>query len=82
LLTCKDFLSWLNDYLDETADAETREQVKEHITNCPNCWVVYNTTKKTVEVYKGVEPQPVPEALREKLVALIQARCAKKTAGA
>ena len=78
MLTCKDFLGWLNDYLDQTADAETRQQVQEHITNCPNCWVVYNTTKKTVEVYKGMEAQPVPETLRKKLTELIQARCGKK----
>ena len=53
MLTCKDFLGWLNDCLDNTADAETKAQVQKHVANCPNCWVVYDTTKKTLEIYKG-----------------------------
>jgi predicted anti-sigma-YlaC factor YlaD len=82
LLTCKEFLGWLNDCLDNTADAETKAQVQKHVSNCPNCWVVYDTTKKTLDVYKGdayrSEPQPVPDSLKAKLLAAIQGRCAAK----
>ena len=77
MLTCKDFLAWLNDYLDETADEEVKAQVKEHITNCMNCWVVYDTTKKTLQVYKGMEPKEVPEALRAKLLEALSKKCCK-----
>ena len=75
MLSCKEFLGWLNEYLDETADAQVRAEVEHHVTNCPNCWVVYNTTKKTLEIYKGQEPQEVPEALRAKLLEAIQRKC-------
>jgi len=81
LLTCKDFLGWLNDYLDETADDEVKLQVKEHITNCANCWVVYDTTKKTLQVYKGMEPREVPEPLRAKLLDALQKKCGKAGGG-
>ena len=77
MLTCKEFLGWLNDYLDETADEEVKAQVKEHITNCPNCWVVCDTTKKTLQVYKGMEAREVPEPLRAKLLEAIQKKCGK-----
>ena len=77
MLTCKDFLGWLNDYLDETADEEVKAQVKEHITNCVNCWVVYDTTKKTLQVYKGMEPKEVPDALRAKLLEALSMKCGK-----
>mgnify|MGYP003382889803 FL=1 len=77
MLTCKDFLAWLNDYLDETADEEVKAQVKEHITNCVNCWVVYDTTKKTLQVYKGMEPKEVPDALRAKLLEALSKKCGK-----
>jgi predicted anti-sigma-YlaC factor YlaD len=82
LLTCKDFLGWLNDCLDNTADAETKEQVQKHVANCPNCWVVFDTTKKTLDVYKGDgyrgEAQPVPDSLKAKLLAAIQGRCGSR----
>ncbi|MEZ5353847.1 MAG: zf-HC2 domain-containing protein [Bryobacteraceae bacterium] len=82
MLSCKDFLGWLNDYLDDTADPGIREHLQEHVTSCPNCWVIFDTTKKTIQVYKGMEPRPLPEALHDRLIAAIEKTCtAKKAAG-
>jgi anti-sigma factor (TIGR02949 family) len=72
LLTCKDFLSALNEYLDETEDRELRREVEEHIKECPNCWVVFDTTKKTLKVFKGVEPQDIPEDVHSRLMNRLQ----------
>lgn len=72
LLTCKDFLNELNEYLDETSDSDIRRRVEEHISECPNCWVVFDTTKKTLKVYKGLEPQPIPEDVHARLMAALE----------
>ena len=61
LLTCKQFLQELNDYLDEAVDVELRRRIETHITECPNCFVILDTTKKTIQVYKGMKPQVLPE---------------------
>ena len=55
MLTCKDFLSELSAYLDEQTDAELKAKIEKHVTECPNCWVVADTTKKTIKVYKGMD---------------------------
>jgi len=78
LLTCKDFLRELNDYLDETCDPALRQELKRHINECPNCWVVLDTSKKTLKVYKGMEPQEVPSGVHERLMAAVQKRIAAK----
>jgi anti-sigma factor RsiW len=75
LLTCKDFLSELNDYLDQTTDPEIRRRVEEHISECPNCWVVLDTTKKTLQVFKGMEPQEIPADVHDRLMAALQRKC-------
>ena len=54
MLTCKDFLHELSEYLDESIDAETRAKLDRHISGCPNCWVIADTTKKTIQIYKGM----------------------------
>jgi predicted anti-sigma-YlaC factor YlaD len=77
LLTCKDFLSALNEYLDETEDAEIRKEVEAHIKECPNCWVVFNTTQRTLKVFKGIEPQEIPEDVHSKLMDRLQERIRK-----
>jgi predicted anti-sigma-YlaC factor YlaD len=74
LLTCKDFLSALNEYLDETEDAELRREVERHINECPNCWVVFDTTKKTLRVFKGVDLYPLPEDVHRRLMERLHQR--------
>ena len=81
LLSCKQFLTELNDYLDEETSVEERGRLQSHINECPNCWVVVDTTRKTMRVYKGVEPQTVPEEVSERLMAALQRKMAEKRGG-
>jgi len=78
LLTCKDFLSELSDYLDETIDAELRSKLERHITECPNCWVVADTTRKTIQIYKGMEPCSIPADVEGRLMKALEAKIAAK----
>lgn len=78
LLTCKQFLTELNAYLDEETSPDERARLQSHINECPNCWVVVDTTQKTLRVYKGVEPQTVPEDVSERLMAALKKKMAEK----
>jgi anti-sigma factor RsiW len=78
LLTCKDFLRELSDYLDESLDAEIRAKLEKHITECPNCWVIADTTRKTIRIYKGMEPQSVPAEIESRLMAALEKKIAAK----
>ncbi len=72
MLTCKQFLSELNDYLDETLDPGEREILQKHVNECPNCWVVCDTTLKTLKVYKGMEAHAVPKDIQSRLMQAIR----------
>jgi anti-sigma factor (TIGR02949 family) len=76
LLTCKDFLNELSDYLDESVAVDLRKELEQHVSECPNCWVVVDTTKKTLKVYKGMEPQAVPEDIRSRLMEALHRKMA------
>ena len=78
MLTCKDFMSELSDYLDESLDAELRAKLEHHITECPNCWVIADTTRKTIEVYKCSEPVQIPTDLRTRLMKALEKKMAAK----
>jgi anti-sigma factor RsiW len=78
LLTCKDFLTELSDYLDETIDAELRSKLERHITECPNCWVIADTTRKTIQIYKGMEPYPIPADVESRLMKALEQKIAAK----
>jgi len=78
LLTCKDFLSELSDYLDERIDAELRAKLERHITECPNCWVIADTTRRTIQIYKGMAPYPIPSEVENRLMAALEKKMAAK----
>jgi anti-sigma factor RsiW len=76
LLTCKDFLHELSDYLDENADAQVRAKLEAHIAECPNCWVIADTTKKTIQIYKGMDPYPIPSDVESRLIKALEKKIA------
>jgi len=78
LLTCKDFLKELSDYLDESLDVQVRARLEEHIAACPNCWVIADTTRRTIQIYKGMDPYPVPPDVKERLMAALERKMAAK----
>lgn len=81
LLTCKDFLHELSDYLDGTCDPDLRSKLEKHINECPNCWVICDTSSKTIQVYRGMDPQPIPQEIHDRLMSAIQKKMAGKCGG-
>lgn len=80
MLTCKQFLQELNDYLDPNTDPDIRSHLESHVNKCPNCFVIVDTTKKTLQVYKGMEPQSIPDDVKSRLLkALDRKMAASKT---
>jgi hypothetical protein len=76
LLTCKDFLHELSEFLDENTDKELRAKLEAHIAECPNCWVIFDTTKKTVQIYKGMDPYPIPSDVESRLMNALEKKIA------
>jgi hypothetical protein len=77
-VTCSEFLKELTDYLDDTLDIRTKTELEEHLHWCRNCYVICNTTKKTIEIYKDSQIYELPDDLRIRLRAAIMAKCQAK----
>jgi hypothetical protein len=80
LLTCKQFLQELNDYLDPNTDPDIKRKLQSHVTECPNCFVIVDTTLKTLKVYKGVEPCSIPDDVKNRLWNALERKMAAKKA--
>lgn len=76
MVTCKQFLQELNDYLDPNIDTTTKIHLEAHVTQCPNCFVLVDTTKKTLQVYKGMEAQSLPEDVETRLWKALERKMA------
>jgi putative zinc finger protein len=78
LLTCKEFLAELSDYLDENVDVAVKARLEQHIALCPNCWVVCDTTKRTIKIYKGMEAVSMPPDVESRLLDALEKKMAAR----
>ena len=74
-MTCSEFLKELTDYLDNTIAQRTRVELEDHLQWCHNCYVVCNTTKRTIEIYRDSELFELPDDLRNRLRTAIISKC-------
>jgi anti-sigma factor (TIGR02949 family) len=79
LPTCRDFLKELSEFLDESCDPGLRQELEKHVSQCPNCFVILDTTKRTLQVYKGMEPQAIPSDVESKLMRALEMKMSAKT---
>ena len=81
MISCKEFLTELNEYLDDLVDPATKRHWQAHVDECPNCYVVVDTTRKTLQVYKDLEEQELPGDVKSRLwLALEKKMAARKPA--
>lgn len=78
MLTCKQFLQELNDYLDPCCDTDLKRKLTTHVSECPNCFVIINTTEKTLQIYKGIQPQEIPEDVKARLWKALERKMAAR----
>jgi predicted anti-sigma-YlaC factor YlaD len=76
-MTCTEFLAILDDVIDQSIAAETRAEIELHLKKCDHCEVVFNTTRKTIEIYRSHEIYELPTDLRERLHNAIMEKCKK-----
>lgn len=74
-MKCAEFLKELNDFLDGSMDPKLKGELEEHLTWCYNCYVVCDTTKKTIQIYKENQVYDLPDTLRSKLHSAIVSKC-------
>src|SRR5208337_4163466 len=72
---CSEFLNELTNYLDGVLDAQTKTELDDHLAWCHNCYVVCDTTRKTIEIYRNSELYELPDDLRTRLHTAIMTKC-------
>jgi anti-sigma factor RsiW len=79
LLTCEQFLQELDDYMDPNFDMELKRWLESHLSECPSCIAVVDSTQKIMRLYKGVEPKTLPEDVKTRLLKALEKKIAART---
>ena len=68
----------ISSYLEGEMDENLKHDLESHICACQHCKVVYDTTRKTIELYCDGKLFPLPDGVRGRLHdALRKRRLAK-----
>jgi anti-sigma factor RsiW len=66
-VNCKDAIQQITGYLDGNVDDELKHMLEVHLKCCHHCQVVFDTTKKTIELYCDGKLFPLPNTVRSRL---------------
>jgi hypothetical protein len=70
-MNCQKIKKLLNPYIDHILDAESAQQVEEHLKSCSACREEYLKLKKVVSTLNSISPQPAPVDFTQNLMAKI-----------
>mgnify|MGYP002153786347 CR=1 FL=1 len=77
LISCRKLLAELSNYLDDELDPDLRRELQVHLRACPDCWVLFDTTRRTIIILRGNEPYPMPEDVKQRLTEAIHRKMAR-----
>ncbi|MFQ5927120.1 MAG: anti-sigma factor family protein [Terriglobia bacterium] len=66
-MNCKQLMRELTDYLDGQLDPAVVKTLEQHLSDCDDCHIVVDTTRKTIELYCNCQPLPLPLDVRQRL---------------
>ena len=66
-MNCKKVILELTSYLDGALDSGMRIELEQHLARCTDCRVVVDTPRKTIQIFCGSEPVPLPQDVRQRL---------------
>ncbi len=67
-ITCKSFLEDVSDYIDGDLTDELKVSLEAHLAKCPDCWVIFDETRKTVEIFQNLDCHPLPQDVHDRLL--------------
>jgi len=70
-MNCQKIKKLLNNYIDQALDAETAQQVDEHLKTCSTCREEYLKLIKVVSAFNSISPQPAPVDFTQSIMAKI-----------
>ncbi len=74
MLTCKEVLDSLSDYLDADMKEELINEMKRHIGSCSDCRAEFDSLTMTLKLYKHEHSQPsvMPVGCHDRLVKVLE----------
>lgn len=78
-MNCDDVIHELSDFIDGEMDAASKHELESHLSECLECKLVVDQTKKTVELFCDSELVELPGEVRNRLHEAIRRKFKEAT---
>jgi anti-sigma factor RsiW len=68
----------ISEYLDGALDENLKIELELHISNCKDCRLVVDTTRKTIEIFCNSDPVALPVDVKQRLHEALAKRLGRR----
>jgi predicted anti-sigma-YlaC factor YlaD len=72
MMTCKEVLDSLPEFLDEDLKADVVKEMHQHIGVCSECRAEFDTLTMTIKLYRHYETPEMPVSCHDRLVKVLE----------
>lgn len=83
MISCDEFFAEFGDYLENRLTPEARQELELHLSQCRACYVLYDSTRKTIKIVSESNsfelPRNVFDPVIDRVMALLRRERARKS---
>lgn len=79
MITCEEFFAEFGDYLENRVSPEVRRELEVHLSQCRACYVLYDSTRKTVKIVTDSGSFELPQEIADSITESVMAKIRKES---
>jgi len=74
MITCDEFFSEFADYLENQVSPEVRRELELHLSRCRACYVLYDSSQKTIKIVSESSSFELPEKVFDPIIDRVMSK--------
>ena len=74
MITCEEFFAEFGDYLENQVSPEVRLELELHLSQCHACYVLYDSSRKTVRIVSESNSFELPQNAFDPIIQRVMAK--------
>jgi len=74
MITCEEFFAEFADYIDNQVLPEVRQEIESHLSQCRACYVLYDSTRKTIKIVSESDSFELPQNVFDPIIDRVMAK--------
>ena len=79
MITCDEFFAEFGDYIENRVSPEVRQELELHLAQCRACYVLYDSTRKTLKLVTDSSSFELPADVAEPILDRVMGKIRKQS---